>query len=77
MTEPLPQDPQELRDVAVRYFQGRVRPFTTKELEELLAVSRFTILRYRQLGLLKSFIQGAVVRFHVEHVYALLMSRTV
>lgn len=67
----------ELRDTAVRYFQGRMKPFRQSEVEDLLEVDRTTIWRYRRDGILKCFVRGRVVRFHVEDVYRLLMSQTV
>jgi hypothetical protein len=66
-----------LRDEAVQYFQGRTAPFTQRELEELLQVTRFTLLRYRQQGVLRAWVRGNVVRYHVEDVYDLLRSQTV
>jgi len=66
-----------LRDEAVRYFQGRTAPFTQRELGELLTVTRFTLLQYRKKGVLKAFVRGNVVRYHVEDVYELLRSQTI
>ena len=74
---PTPDKNQKsIRDEAVRYFQGRTAPFTQKELEEFLQVTRFTLLKYRKDGVLRAFVRGSVLRYHLEDVYRLLMSQT-
>ena len=70
--------PQEwsVPDEAVAYFQGRIKPFTQREVEELLGVTRHTLVRWRRDGVLRAFVRGSVVRYHVEDVHRLLMSQT-
>lgn len=67
----------KLRDEAVSYFQGRIKPFDQKEVEELFGVSRFTLARWRRDGVLRCFYRGNVIRYHVEDIYQFLMSQTV
>jgi len=66
-----------LREEAVRYFQGRMKPFTQADVCDLLGVSRFALLRWRRDGKLRCFKCGGIVRYHVEDVYALLCQQTV